>query len=303
MYRYKRLLVGLTGADRDRGTIEYAAMVSRMAKSEKTYFVHVATSLDIPEPIRQAYPELLVPVDEHLTEQMRKRVEEHFSCHPENEVSVDVMAGVPLVEILRLARQKEIDLILVGKTGEHQQSGMLPEKLARKAPCSVLVVPEGAQPRISKILVPIDFSEHSVDAMDVALAFRSDEPVSDIVCTHVYRAFEGHQGYEVTYEQLAEPMRGGVEKAYRAFIQGYGLRGGSVTPLFLLSSNPSRAIAEACAQQQADLVAVGARGRTAAAALVLGSITERLIASTKIPLVAVKKKGTGLSLLDALFPL
>lgn len=36
---------------------------------------------------------------------------------------------------------------------------------------------------------------------------------------------------------------------------------------------------------------------------VLGSITERLIASTEIPLVAVKKKGTGLSLLNALFPL
>jgi len=50
-------------------------------------------------------------------------------------------------------------------------------------------------------------------------------------------------------------------------------------------------------------VVVGARGRTAAVALVLGSVTERLIASTEIPLIAVKKKGTGLSLLDVLFPL
>jgi nucleotide-binding universal stress UspA family protein len=51
------------------------------------------------------------------------------------------------------------------------------------------------------------------------------------------------------------------------------------------------------------LVAVGARGRTAAAALLLGSVTEQLIRSTEIPLIAVKKKGTGMGLLDALYPL
>jgi nucleotide-binding universal stress UspA family protein len=303
MYRYKRLLVGLTGAARDCGTIQYAAMVSRMAKSEKIYFVHVATSLDIPEPIRKAYPELLEPVDEHLAGQMREMVEERFSGHPEIKVDFEVVVGTPLVEILRLVRQKEIDLILVGKTREHHQSGLLPEKLARKAPCSILIIPEGAQPRISKILVPVDFSEHSVDAMDVGIAFRTTGPLSDIVCAYVHRDFAGQQGVEATYEQLAETMRESVEKTYRAFIQGFGLKGSSVTPIFLLSSNPSRAIAEAIEHQQADLVVVGARGRTAVAALVLGSVTERLIASTKIPLIAVKKKGTGLSLLDALFPL
>jgi nucleotide-binding universal stress UspA family protein len=61
---------------------------------------------------------------------------------------------------------------------------------------------------------------------------------------------------------------------------------------------PSTDISE---EQQVDLMAVGARGRTAAA-LLLGSITERLIRSTEIPLIAVKKKGTGLSLLAALYP-
>ncbi len=303
MYRYKRLLVGLAGADRDRGTIEYAAMVSRMAKSEKTYFVHVADSLDIPEPIREAYPDLLQPVDEHWIEQMREMVVDRFSCHPEIDVAFEVVEGTPLVEILRLARQKEIDLLLVGKTKEHQQSGMLPEKLARKAPCSVLVVPEGAPSRISKILVPVDFSEHSADAMDVAIAFSIAGTLPDIAGLHVYRSYEGNKGYEVHYDQLAEILRAGVEKAYLEFIQGFTHGECSITPMFLLSSNPSRAILGVIEDQQADLMVVGARGRTAAAALVLGSITERLIASTQIPLVAVKKKGTGLSLLDILFPL
>ncbi len=80
-------------------------------------------------------------IDERLTDQLTEIVKERFSCHPETTIAFEVIEGTPIVEILRLARQKEIDLILVGKTTEHHQSGLLPEKLARKAPCSVLVVP------------------------------------------------------------------------------------------------------------------------------------------------------------------
>ncbi len=302
MYRYQRLLVGLAGTDRDATTIKYAALVSRMAKSEKIYFVHVASRLEIPESIRNAYPGLLEPIDEQLTEEMRARVGDHFPRRQETSFAFNVVEGIPVVEILRLARQKEIDLILVGKTEEHQESGMLPEKLARKAPCSVLVVPENANPRISKILVPVDFSEHSADAMDVAIAFSSAGTFPSIVCVHVYRIFQRYVGSEVSYKQFAEKVREDVEDTYQAFIQNIDMRSCSATPLFSLSRHPSRAIAKAVKEQKADLVSIGARGRTAAAALILGSVTERLIASTEIPLIAVKKKGTGLSLLDALFP-
>ncbi len=303
MDRYKRLLVGLTGADRDNGTIEYAAMVSRMAKLEKIYFLHVADSLEVPASIREAYPDMLEPVAEYLTEQIREMVEERFSSLSEIKVDFEVIEGTPLVEILRLTRQKEIDLILVGKTKEHQQSGMLPEKLARKAPCSVLVVPEGAQPEISKILVPVDFSEHSADAMDVAIAFTSAGTKSEVVCAHTYQAYEPYQAYQGYGVIDDEDMRASVEQEYQAFIKGLDLMGCSVDPLFLSSENPLRSLTTAITDQQADFVVVGARGRTAAAALVLGSITERLIASTTLPLIAVKKKGTGLSLLNALLPI
>ncbi len=139
--------------------------------------------------------------------------------------------------------------------------------------------------------------------MELAIAFSSDRSSLDIVCLHVYRAFEGYQGSRVTYERLAETMRQSVDMAYGEFIKHLDFKGCSVTPLFLLSSNPLRGITDTIQSEQTDLVIVGARGRTAAAAIVLGSTTERLIASTEIPLVAVKKKGTGLSLLNALFPI
>lgn len=52
MYRYKRLLVGLDLSDQDQSIIRYAALASRMARSEKIYFVHAIDNRDVPDGLR-----------------------------------------------------------------------------------------------------------------------------------------------------------------------------------------------------------------------------------------------------------
>jgi nucleotide-binding universal stress UspA family protein len=269
-----------------------------MAPSEKVHFVHVANSLDIPSEIRSQYPALLETVDEK--HRMQETVKEHFECHPDSEVAFEVVAGVALVELLRLARQEEIDLVLVGKKTGDEGDSILPKQLARKAPCSVLSIPEGAEPRITKVLVPVDFSEYSADALDVAIAFASASTLPDILCLHVYEVPVGYYKSGNTYEDFAEILRQGAEKTYRRLLSRFDLKGVSVTPLIKLAPDPSWAIRELVVEKCVDLLVVGARGRTVAAAVLLGSVTERLLRSTDVPLLAVKKKGEGLGLLDAL---
>ena len=82
MHRYKQLLVVLNLDDQDRITIEYAAKVSRMAQSEKVYFLHVAGDLDIPEFLRKEYPDLLPPVNEFARAQVKELVAKYFDGHP-----------------------------------------------------------------------------------------------------------------------------------------------------------------------------------------------------------------------------
>jgi len=48
---------------------------------------------------------------------------------------------------------------------------------------------------------------------------------------------------------------------------------------------------------------MGARGRKAGAGVLLGSTTEHLIKTTTVPLLAVKEKGAGMGLLDAILKL
>jgi len=55
-----------------------------------------------------------------------------------------VVRGVPFVEIIKTAREKNADLIVIGTHGrtgiDHMLFGSTAEKVVRKAPCPVLTV-------------------------------------------------------------------------------------------------------------------------------------------------------------------
>jgi nucleotide-binding universal stress UspA family protein len=53
---------------------------------------------------------------------------------------------------------------------------------------------------------------------------------------------------------------------------------------------------------KADLLIVGSRGRTRSAAVLLGSVAEKLVNSNHvIPMLVMKEKGENMSFLEALF--
>jgi nucleotide-binding universal stress UspA family protein len=98
-------------------------------------------------------------------------------------------------------------------------------------------------------------------------------------------------------------MKGHAERNYREFIEKIDLKGVSVVPLFRLAKKDHKGIERAAKEHQSSLIVIGARGRKAGAGILLGSVTEHLIKTTTVPLLAVKKKGTGMGLLDALLKL
>ena len=93
-----------------------------------------------------------------------------------------VRMGKPFHEITIEARENQADLIVIathGYTGvEHLLLGSTAERVVRHAPCPVLTVPARTPPKrtgktsplkIKKILVPIDFSAISKDALPWAV--------------------------------------------------------------------------------------------------------------------------------------
>lgn len=301
MYRYKNLLAALNLTNMDKPVIQYAGMISHMAKTERIYHLHVRRNLSIPKEVIKEYPHLMDPIDETTLQKMHDTVEEHLEGHSQSKKIYHVLEGSPLEEMLNQITRKDIDMLLVGRKTDTTGTRRLPVKLARKAPCSVFVVPEGAELSISKILVPVDFSEHSANAMEVAVAFASSRRISNIQCLHVYQLPLGYYKTGKTEKEFADIIKKHAKEKLRKFIGGIDLKGVAVTPRFILHKNPAKAIFGVIEKEQIDMIIIGARGRNAGAGVLLGSVTEDLILSSTVPLIAVKKKGSGITFLEALF--
>src|ERR1039457_2831596 len=90
--------------------------------------------------------------------------------------NIHALKGRPFQEVCNLARESDIDLIVIstrGNTGlKHLALGSTVERIVRYSPCPVLVTRKqnrGKVPfKFGKILVPIDFSECSMKALDYA---------------------------------------------------------------------------------------------------------------------------------------
>ncbi|MCG3118034.1 MAG: hypothetical protein ALAOOOJD_00167 [bacterium] len=177
MHHYKRLMVGLNLSAQDEATIRYAAVFSRMAQSAEIHFVHVVPRLKIPMSVRLRYPNLYRPV----MNQMEHAIKEYWDGHQKVALAYDVAEGTPLTELIYRCSLYAIDLMLVGNRQEQRESGVLPEKLALDAPCSVLIVPEGTPPNLTQTLVVTARSQFPAHDPAEAIVAIAQEQGADLL--------------------------------------------------------------------------------------------------------------------------
>jgi nucleotide-binding universal stress UspA family protein len=303
MRQFEHLLVGLKLNELDATTLRYAGMIAREAESQRVSFMHVVESLEIPDGARDQYPEIEETPADVAEGKMHDLVGKHFEGHSKSDLRYEVSSGSPTNELLQYIPLHGIDLAIIGDAADKRDGGTVPERLARKAPCSVLIVPERAEPTVNKVLVPLDFSEHSAEALRLAAAFARAVACQAISCLHTFNVPPVWLKIGLSREEFLPRMKLHVESTYQSFVKGIDLSGLQVNSTFVPDERPARAIERSIKEDKPDLVFMGARGRTNAAAILLGSVTERVIRRTQVPLLAVKKKGEGLEFLEALLAL
>jgi len=299
MYRYQRLIVVLSRESEFEDLIRYADLVARLAVSKAIVFLLVAPPAHVPKEIQKKYPNLPNPETELQALDLRRRLERFKADFSGIDVSFEVLRGNPVTEVLGWARKDQADLILVSRKFDDRNSTFLAEKITRKAPCSVLVLPDQFEPGIRKVLVPVDFSEHSIDALEVGIAFAASAGLKKIYVLNVYSVPIPAPTYGEEYEKLVEDFKQWARKSFQDFIGRADLKGLEVVPIFVHDPDTPGAVVQVVQDQKMDLVVVGTRGTSLA--VLMGSVTEQLIWNLPVPLVAVKKKGATLGLLDWLF--
>lgn len=300
MRRYKKILLGLGLDGQDETIIRYAGMVSEMAHTETIYFLHVAVGLDVLGEIYTQYPELRDPPDRMIREHLEDTVRESFRGFSETETFCEVVEGKIPDELLRAIRMKDIDLVVLGGGSRENSRGRLAKRIARKAPCPALIVPGKSAVQLNKLLVATDFSEYSAPAMEMGIAFACAAGIPEILCLHVYQVPLGYFKTGKNQEEFAGIMLNNARENFQRFIRRFDLKGLNVREEYVLENDVAKAIRDAAAREAIDLIVVGSRGKSASAAVLLGSVTEDLVSSTPVPMLDAKPKGAGVGLLDAL---
>lgn len=144
MPKIERILLPTDFSDFSKNAMEYAVSLVRMHKA-KLYVLHVIehifdiSGFYVPHlPVNELYREMEETAKNEIEKFINKKSREGI------EVENMVVSGTPFLEIVRTAREKNIDLIVIathGRTGlEHVLFGSVAEKVVRKSPCSVFVV-------------------------------------------------------------------------------------------------------------------------------------------------------------------
>ncbi|PRY89874.1 universal stress protein [Mongoliibacter ruber] len=300
MKNFTKAMVGLDLSKMDDILVKKTALLSKILGIEKLYFIHVAKDLSLPEEITKNFPDLVAPADESIKADVRGTINEN--TFPDDvEIEVVVEEGKPMDTVLRWAKIKDVDLIIMGRKESLEGSGSLAKNMAHRAPCPVLFLTEKSSPKIpEKILIPLDFSDYSRMSLEFAQNL-AEKTNAKLLGLHVYSVPTGYYKTGKSYEEFAEIMEGHAKDDFRKFLEKHNL-----TPIDCLfkckdDGNEGRFIIRVSLEEKADMILMGSRGRTASAAALLGSVAEKLVnINNSVPMLVFKKKGETMTFMEAL---
>jgi len=139
------------------------------------------------------------------------------------------------------------------------------------------------------ILVPVDYSAASRRALELALTLDVDAKVTVI---HVWDKPPYVGDGVITHtdgsrRSLAELIRENAEREMSEFLAQVTVPPGKSYEHHLVSGDPVVAILAEANKSSFDVLVVGTNGRTGMSKLLLGSVTEKLIRLSPIPVLTV----------------
>ncbi|WP_269539450.1 universal stress protein [Cerasicoccus fimbriatus] len=298
MKRYKRIVIPLSLTSGSELIVQWAGKVAQLAGSEQVIFVHPMDIGDIPEKAKEKYPWLAAPLGEQAINEMKTLVEESWTGPENTHVGYRAIdRSSQALAVLEVVVETEADLVIVSRENFGHDLAI---RLARKAPCSVMVIPKDWPCQLRNILVSVDFSKHCAHAMDIATAFAQAEGLSSIESLHVYDVGRSAHRVTIPQEELLRTTQEYAAQQHREFVDTLDTKGITVNCQEACNLVAPHAVCYEAQELNCDLIVVGCRGKDTVTALLLGSNAEDMLRLSPVPVIAAKAKGSGMQLLEAL---
>jgi len=209
----------------------------------------------------------------------------------------------PVPEALRdYAASKNVDIIVMSTHGRGGLSrawlGSVAAGTVRVAPCPVLLVrPQrgrgrpGRTLRIRRILIPLDGSAHSESIVPHAAALGKATGASFDLIHVIEPVFRIGDSMGVPTYQAETQANDAREARAREYLQNVAERlrtQGVEVDIAVAKGEAVERIGARASETGADLIALATHGRTGLSRLVLGSVADKIVRGSKLPVLLVR---------------
>jgi len=305
---YRSILVPLDGSSFGEGALPLALSIARRAAASlQLLYVH--------PPWEAVYPEVTLEYFESLTSvnaEIKTRQKAYLDglvqrlqqAYP-NKVEGAVRDGAIAATIRQHVTERGIDLVVMTTHGRGAVArawlGSVADDLVRDLPVPLLLVRPGeSAPEISRevpvrqVLVPLDGSKLAEQIIDPALALgtlmKADFTLLRVVkpVTPPLAQAPAFQGMQALIDAADKVQTRLVDEA-RTYLDSVAeqLRGrqANVRVRVSVAEQPATAILEMAASGAVDLVAMETHGRRGLPRLLLGSVADKVLRSSAVPLL------------------
>ena len=293
---FKQILCPTDLSEPSIRSLTYAAAFARWYEARLTV-LHVVPTFEPITAVQVVFP---MSRDEVLDEMRRITDKAGMgSIHPR----LSAHEGDPARNIVDQALEIAADLVVMGTHGrsgfERLLIGSVAEKVLRKAPCPVLLVPPHVTaktpPDVSfrHIMCPMDFSPSALQALGLALdlARQSDGVVTVL---HALEWLAEDEPREYTHFNVPEYRRYLIDDArqrLQALVSEESRTWTAIEDRVVLG-RPYREILRVAADSGTDLIVMGAQGRGGLGLTLFGSTTQQVVRAATCPVLTVRSVVT-----------
>jgi nucleotide-binding universal stress UspA family protein len=249
-----------------------------------------------------------------IVDDIAKRIE--LEAHGKLQAELDRLGktrGVPVQVVVAKGQAGQIitdaikkykpDLVVVGSHGrrgiDHMLLGSVAERVVRTSPVSVLVVRPPRNPDIYTMVCAVDFSSCSRTALERAIEIARLDKVAAVQVLNVFEVPLGYLEAGMTYETAFNKTKAVHEQELAEFLKPYANCGVKLEPV-IEEGAPGPMIVAYAEKVNADLLVIGAHGKSRLTAMLIGGASIKVVHRAKVPVLAVKSPEHFESLWQAL---
>lgn len=281
-----RLMVALDLTAMDPILLAYVSYLCSVWNIEHLYFTHNIKQYKLSD----LYDEFLeegITIEDIVDRGLQKTIDKHYTASVPHTVLITSDDYTESI-LSHLAKEYDIDIVVLGNKDELQGTGALNQKLVRMLHTHVLLVPEAAKHKMENVVVPTDFSPGSAKCFNVAqsLVERSGGKIEGL---HVYSIPSVFFPY-INTEKVIDKTKEHLKDRVKHFRKRYKI---SEEIPFRYMYRDDLSVVEAielhAEKGNFDIIVVSARGGSKIKALFVGSITNDLLINNRdMPLLVVR---------------